>query len=40
MSAGNGAPSTTPSTSIVKPSDEYPYVLLQDPIPDPYFAAG
>jgi ABC-type branched-subunit amino acid transport system substrate-binding protein len=25
---------------IVKPSDENPYTLLQEPIPDPYFTAG
>ncbi|HYT39446.1 MAG TPA: ABC transporter substrate-binding protein, partial [Acidimicrobiia bacterium] len=25
---------------VAKPADENPYVMLQDPIPDPYFAAG
>jgi hypothetical protein len=25
---------------VAKPSDENPYTLLQEPIPDPYFAAG
>jgi len=25
---------------IAKPADDNPYVMLQDPIPDPYFTAG
>jgi hypothetical protein len=25
---------------VAKPADDNPYVLLQDPIPDPFFQAG